>query len=84
MVAPYPEGPSLTVFSHPKDPGVQLDGAVELGQVVVVRLQQLGEKATRLFTKQSRGGWDQQVGGVGSGGVNWPLGWSHSKAAGSR
>lgn len=56
-MAPYPERTPFTVFYDPKDPGVQLHGAVELGQVVVVRLQQLGEQNTWLFTKQScRGG----------------------------
>lgn len=55
-MAPYPEGPSLTVFDHPKDSGVQLHGAVELGQVVVVRLQQLGGQTARLVTDQSSRG----------------------------
>jgi hypothetical protein len=58
-VAPYPEGSPLAVLNHPKDPGVQLHGAVELSQVVVVRLQQL-EQETRLFIEQRR-----RVGGVG-------------------
>lgn len=52
-MVPYPEGPSLTVFNHSKDPGVQLHGTVELGQVVVVGLQQLGEQTERLVTNQS-------------------------------
>lgn len=39
----YPEGSSLTVFDHPKDPGVELHCAIELGQVVIVSLKQLGE-----------------------------------------
>lgn len=55
-MVPYPEGPSLTVFDHPKDPGVQLHGAVELGQVVVVGLQQLGGQTARLVTNQSGSG----------------------------
>lgn len=63
-LVPYPEGPSLTVFDHPKDPGVQLHGAVELGQVVVVGLQQLGGQTARLVTNQSGRG---QVGCQGGG-----------------
>lgn len=37
----YPEGASLTELKHPKHTVLKPDGAVELGQVVVINTQEL-------------------------------------------
>lgn len=41
-VCSYPQRASLAQLEHPKQAVLKLDGAVELGQVVVIDPQQLG------------------------------------------
>lgn len=45
----YPQRTSFAVLNHPKDHGVYLHSAIELGQVVIINLQKLEQKRCIYF-----------------------------------